>query len=100
MKRSVMTDGVAGQVTGSMLRERGLFVLHSRQTQRWQSLTWDVSKNKAGSKKTYDMWGGWVDNLFGSKGACALVDVLWVNTTLTKLYLGGEQQDHRATQQE
>ena len=42
----------------------------------------------------------WTDNEIGDEGARGLGDALKTNTTLTKLELGCEQQDHKETQQE
>ena len=39
-------------------------------------------------------------NRIGDEGARGLADALKTNTTLTKLELCGEQQDHKETQQE
>ena len=42
----------------------------------------------------------WAGNEIGDEGARGLGDALKTNTTLTVLWLGSEQQDHKETQQE
>ena len=44
--------------------------------------------------------GDWAGNGISVEGARGLGDALKTNTTLTVLWLGGEQQDHNETQQE